>query len=29
MMVPILCGGLRNGMGSLLCGRRLFMQVNP
>ena len=29
MMLPILCGGLRNGIGSLLSGRKLFMRVCP
>jgi hypothetical protein len=28
VMVAILCGGLGNGMGSLLSGRAFFMQVN-
>ena len=29
MMVPIWCGELRNGIGSVLSGRTLFMQMFP
>jgi hypothetical protein len=29
MMVPIWCGEFRNGMGSVLSGRTLFMQMFP